>query len=282
MTDFILPEGIIPPLLTPLTPDQQVDTAALQQLIRMQLQAGTPGLFVAGSAGLGSILTTGAYETLISVALETVPAGYPVLCGVLEPSTVRALDRLRLLEALGAKAFVAITPYYVRATEPADLLRHFGALREATDLEMVAYNIPGCTGAELPVATVIEMAGRGWVRSCKDSSGDDAYVAALCGQGADYGLKVYQGMRPEFRWLDEIGASGCVPVASNVYPELFNSGWNNRANPKALAAIQPEIDRVWDELVDGWDYTSRAIKILARQGIGSGTLTLPFSAQQDE
>lgn len=200
-----------------------------------------------------------------------------MLCGVLEPSTARALERLRLLETLGAKAFVAITPYYVRATEHADLLRHFGALREASDLEMVAYNIPGCTGVELPVVTVIEMAERGWVRSCKDSSGDDSYLAALCEQGKGYGLKVYQGMRPDYQWLNEIGASGCVPVPSNVYPELFNKGWNNRGNPEELSTIQPEIDRVWNALVEGWDYTSRSIKELAQQGIGSGTLTLPFS-----
>lgn len=278
MSTFVLPEGIIPPLLTPLTTDQQVDTDALRQLIRMQLQAGTPGLFVAGSAGLGSILTSADYETLIGVALETVPAGYPVLCGVLEPSTARALERLQILESLGAEAFVTITPYYVRATEHVDLLRHFGRLRESTELEMVAYNIPGCTGVELPVATVIEMAERGWVNSCKDSSGDDSYLEALCRQGRSCGLKVYQGMRPDYQWLDEIGASGCVPVPSNVYPELFNKGWNSRRNPEKLASIQTEIDRVWEALVVGWDYTSRCIKKLAEQGIGTGTLALPFSA----
>jgi 4-hydroxy-tetrahydrodipicolinate synthase len=278
MTTFNLPDGIIPPLLTPLAPDQTVDTDALRQLIRMQLQAGTPGLFVAGSAGLGSILTAADYELLITTSLDETPEDYPVLCGVLESSTVRALERVRLLESLGAKAFVTITPYYVRATEHDDLLRHFGALRDASEMEMVAYNIPGCTGCELPVATVLEMARRGWVRSCKDSSGDDSYVEALCRQGAEFGLRVYQGMRPDFKWLSEIGASGCVPVPSNAYPELFNSGWNNRANLEQLATIQPEIDRVWEQLVDGWDYTSRSIRILAEKGIGSGTLTLPFSA----
>lgn len=84
-------------------------------------------------------------------------------------------------------------------------------------------------------------------------------------------------MRPDFKWLTEIGASGCVPVPSNAVPELFNSAWNNRTNPEKLATIQPEINRVWEQLVDGWDFTSRSIRILAEKGIGSGTLTLPFS-----
>lgn len=278
MTTFKLPQGIIPPLLTPLTPDQTVDTKTLRRLVQMQIQAGTPGLFAAGSAGLGSVLTNSDYELLVSTVLDETPDDYPVLVGVLESSTIRALERVRLLDSLGAKAFVTITPYYMRATQHEDLLRHFGALRDATSMEMVAYNIPGCTGCELPVEVVIEMTKRGWVRSCKDSSGDDSYLESLCRQGAEYGLMVYQGMRPEFKWLAEIGASGCVPVASNVYPELFNSGWDNRENPEQLATIQPEIDKVWELLVDGWDFISQALKLLAEKGYGSGTLNLPFVA----
>ena len=59
-----------------------------------------------GSAGLGSILTAADYELLITTSLDETPEDYPVLCGVLESSTVRALERVRLLESLGAKAFV--------------------------------------------------------------------------------------------------------------------------------------------------------------------------------
>lgn len=42
MATFDLPEGIIPPLLTPLTPDQTVDTDALRQLIRMHSAGRVP------------------------------------------------------------------------------------------------------------------------------------------------------------------------------------------------------------------------------------------------
>ena len=74
MKNVTIPEGIIPPLLTPLTEDQQVDVEALKKLIHKQLDAGIPALFVCGTAGLGSVLTTKDYETVITTALDAVPS----------------------------------------------------------------------------------------------------------------------------------------------------------------------------------------------------------------
>ena len=276
MTTSIIPEGIIPPLLTPLTATQDVDVAALKSLIRKQVKAGTPALFICGTAGLGSVLTAGQYEKVIATAIETVPDGYPLLCGVLESSTIRDIERIKLVERLGIKSFVTVTPYYLRATEREDLLRHFGALRESTDMEMVLYNMPGCTGVVIAPELVFDMAKRGWSTMIKDSSGDNAYLESLCSGGKEFGLRVYQGLMPDFGWLASIGASGCVPVPSNCYPELFNSAWNERHNAARLTELQPQITEVWNRLVQGTDYISRSIRFLAKEGIGSGELMLPF------
>jgi len=271
-----IPKGIIPPLLTPLTADQQVDAPAYKKLINKQIDAGTPALFVCGTAGLGSVLTQEQYETVITTALETIPDGYPLLCGVLESSTMRDLERIKLLEQLNIECFVCITPYYLRATEKDDLLRHFGLLRDSTTMEMVIYNMPGCTGVVIPPDLVVEMAKRGWSTTIKDSSGDNDYVKTLCNQGADVGLAVYQGLAPDFGWLNDIGAGGCVPVPSNCYPELFNSAWEARGDKEKLAKIQPEIDAVWNRLVQGTDYISQSLKQLAEDGIGTATMMMPL------
>ena len=276
MTTSNMPNGIIPPVLTPLTAEQKVDIPALKALIHKLIDGGVSGLFMGGTAGLGSILTAADYELVIATTLAEVPTGYPVLCGVLEPSTARAVERIALLDSLGAKFFVTVTPYYVRATADDALLRHFDAQREATDMEMVLYNMPGCTGVNIPAELVIDMTKRGWTSSCKDSSGDKDYLQTLCQSSEETGLKVYQGMCPDFVWLNEIGASGAVPVPSNAYPELFASGWENRADADTIPAIQTEVNRRWNELVIGTDYTSGSIKSLAGQGLGTGTLAMPF------
>ncbi len=274
-----VPEGIIPPLLTPLTIDQHVEVEALRLLIEKQLKAGIPALFIWGSAGLGSVLTQRDYETVITTAQEVVPTDYPLLCGVLESSTVRSLERIKLIEELGIKTFVTVTPYYMRATKNDDLLRHFGALYESTAMEMVVYNMPGLTGVVIEPEVVFEMVKRDWTGAIKDSSGDNDYIEALCRGGASLDLKVYQGLAPDFGWLHGLGAAGCVPVPANCQPELFMSAWNKRGDKDQLVTLQPKIDTVWNQLVVGTDYISGAIKMLKDEGIGSGTMMLPFPSQ---
>jgi dihydrodipicolinate synthase/N-acetylneuraminate lyase len=253
-----------------------VDVVALKKLINKQVKAGIPALFVCGTAGLGSVLTIADYETVIATAIETVPAGYPVLCGVLESSTMRSLERIKLLESLQIKCFVTITPYYLRATEKEDLLRHFGTLRESTDMEMVLYNMPGCTGVVIEPDLIFDMAKRGWSTTVKDSSADKEYFETLCRKGAEFNLKVYQGLDPDFGWLNQIGASGCVPLPANSHPELFLSAWEARADQTRLVAIQAEVTSVWNDLIHGTDYIRRSLKLLAKEGIGTGSLMLPF------
>jgi len=276
MSRTTLPDGVVPPVLTPLTSDHRVDIPAFRQLLRKLVDAGIPALFVGGTSGLGSVLTAPEYAKLIATALDEVPDGYPVLCGVLESSTARALERIRLLEQLGARTFVTVAPFYCRASGHEQLLRHFGAQREATAMEMVIYNIPVCTGVRTPVETIVDMARRGWIQSCKDSSGDNTYFETLCRRGADVGLRAYQGMHPDFSWLAEIGAVGCVPVPANVCPEVFIRAWEQRRHAEAIAQLQAECDALWKALVKGTDFTSQAIARLVEQGIGSGALALPF------
>lgn len=276
MAQTQLPDGIIPPVLTPLTADQKVDIEALKALIIKLVEGGVSALFMGGTAGLGSILTAADYETVIATAMETAPKDMPILCGVLEPSTARALERIQLLESLKAGFFVTITPYYVRATEDDALLRHFGAQRDATDMEMVLYNMPGCTGVTIVSELVSDMVNRNWTSSIKDSSGDNEYFESLCRISKKSDLKVYQGLTPDFAWLNEIGAAGAVPVPANAYPELFVSAWNNRNKTEMIPEIQLEVESRWNELVIGTDYISETIKTLSKEDIGSGTLPFPF------
>lgn len=277
MFESRLPDGIIPPVLTPLCKDQSVDLVAFKALINKLVEGGSSALFVCGTAGLGSMLTEADYALVVETAIETAPEGFPVLCGVLEPSTARALERIKLLKTLNVEFFVTVTPYYVRATEDAALLRHFGLLRDASDMEMVLYNMPGCTGVELSPSLVLEMVERGWTASCKDSSGDKEYFEALCRDKAETGLKMYQGMCPDFAWLHALGANGAVPVPANSHPELFSSGWQQRDDTAAIAALQAKVDSVWQAQVVGTDYTSRTLKVLADEGIGTGEMVWPFT-----
>ncbi|MFA6291234.1 MAG: dihydrodipicolinate synthase family protein [Victivallales bacterium] len=272
----MIPDGIIPPVLTPLNGDQEIDTVALRQLLDKLMNGGVHALFLAGTAGLGAVITQRQYEKVIETAVAHVSGRIPILAGVLEPSTMRNVERLKMLEGSGIMAAVVIPPYYCRAANDTQLLRHFEKMRLATSLELILYNIPVCTGTELSVEFICDMKKRGWITACKDSSGNSGFFADLCKKGGSHGLKVYQGMRPDFHRMEELGASGCVPVPANVFPEYFVDAWNKRKNEKELPASQKTCDDAWNELVVGSDFFSNSVKMLCKKGIGTGIMPEPF------
>lgn len=272
----MIPKGIIPPVLTPLTREQTLDEDAFCRLLDRLIVGGIHGLFIAGTAGLGSILTDAQHEQVVRLAVEHVRGRLPILVGVLEPSTVRVVERVRRIECYGVSAVVVVAPYYLRAQNERHLLRHFEVIRDNTALDLVLYNLPGCVGSEIPVSLVCDLAQRGWIRACKDSSGDATYFAELCRRGAEHGLLVYQGMRPDFAKLVELSAAGCVPVPGNLRPELYAEMWRKRADLVTRPVLQARGDQLWNELVVGTDFFSRTLRRLAEEGLGTGVMPEPF------
>ena len=272
----MIASGIIPPVLTLLDERHDVDVEAMKLLVDKLICGGVHALFVAGTAGFASIITQKPYERLIETVLSHVCGRTSILAGVLEPSTARSIERLKILEDKGIKTAVVVAPYYLRASNDRQLLRHFEKIRGSTSLELVLYNIPVCTGTSIPVALACDMKRRGWITACKDSSGDGKFFADLCEQGRECGLKVYQGMRPDFAVMERLGASGCVPVPANVFPEMFVDAWNKRKNGKELPAAQKKCDEAWSQLVVGGDFFGNSTKALKHIGIGSGIMPEPF------
>lgn len=276
----MIPQGVIPPVLTPLDMRQEIDADAFRQLLDKLIAGGVDALFVAGTAGLGSMLTGRQYEQLLAVASEGVGGRCPLITGVLEPSTARSVERLGILRGMAFDAAVTLPPYYCRAHDETQLLRHFELLRNASELDLVFYNIPACTGVTVSVEFICKLRRRGLIAACKDSSGDPAYFAELCRKGRECGLMVFQGMRPNFASLAELEADGCVPVPGNVRPELFSAAWKQRSNPDALRPLQERCDELWRELVVGCDFFSRSVAALAEQGIGGGIMPEPFTTRR--
>lgn len=276
--------GVIPPVLTPLLDDQTLDQAAFRALLKRCMDGGVGALFVGGTAGLGPLLPDRVWARTMEVAREEISERVPLLAGVMETSTPRARERIRILDGLGYRAFVLTPTFYLTPRTEAEFLAHFGACREATGMEMIAYNIPPCTGSSLPVNTILDMARRGWISACKESSGDRQFFADLCRRGREVGLAVFQGNRPDLRWLAELGAAGIVPVPGNVAPITVVRAWAAQRSPDAAAVQQAQtrLDALWGGLVHGFDFLSGSVYALAQLGIGTGHLLTPLPALSRE
>ena len=74
-------KGIYPAMVTPLTPDEQVDKAGMRNVVRYCLEAGVHGVVVMGSTGEFPAMTDAMRQDAIETVLDEVKGKVPVLIG---------------------------------------------------------------------------------------------------------------------------------------------------------------------------------------------------------
>jgi 4-hydroxy-tetrahydrodipicolinate synthase len=213
--------GVIPPMISPLTPAGVVDGAAVGRVAEYILGGGCSGLFVLGGTGQGAWLSTSQRNDIVSASVRTAAGRAPVLVGLMLPGTAPARDAALRAADDGADALVVGSPYYF-GVDAASQRRHVEAILSSTPLPVLLYNIPQCTHTPLARETVQALAVEPRILGIKDSWGDLPYFQSL--------LTIKQ-TRPSFRVLQGhehaamasllLGADGLIPGLGNVAPRLM-------------------------------------------------------------
>jgi len=239
--------GVVPPLVTPLTPEYDVDTASLARLIQYQLSGGVDGVFVLGTSGEGTFLTDEQRQVVLETAVGEVAGQVPVLAGVIDSSTNRVASHVSAALKAGASGIVATAPFYA-ATHPAEIERHFTRLAELTgDTPLYAYDIPPRAGTKLPASLVTSLGERGVIAGVKDSSGQETSLRELVISRREKNLDDFVIMTGSEVTVDSalaFGVDGVVPGLGNVdpagYVRLFKAAVAGDA-----AAARDEQDRLF-------------------------------------
>ncbi|WP_406051072.1 dihydrodipicolinate synthase family protein [Kribbella sp. NBC_00889] len=247
MTDSAQLTGVVPPLVTPFTPEYDVDTASLARLIQYQLTGGVDGVFVLGTSGEGTFLTDEQRQVVLETTVAEVAGQVPVLAGVIDTSTARAGAHLSAALKAGVDAIVATAPFYA-ATHPAEIEQHFTRLATiAGDVPMYAYDIPPRVGTKLPASLMISLGERGIIAGVKDSSGQETSLRQLVLDRRDAGLTGFAIMTGSELTVDSalaFGVDGVVPGLGNVdpsgYVRLFDA-----ASAGDAATARAEQDRLF-------------------------------------
>jgi len=272
-------EGIIVPLLTPADGQERVDESAMRALIRHCLEGGADALFIGGTSGMGPLWPMAQWERIMEIAQDEVGNTAPLLGGVIEMSRARAIERIRVLEHIGYEHMVVTPTYYISPEKNDEFLSYFGACRDATDLNMIIYNIPSCTHASIPVEVIAEMVKRGWTKCIKESSGDQDYFSQLMDAVAGSGIAVLQGNEPDIAWGLRKGAHGIVPVCANYAPSLYAAMCQaaTKKDDERMDALQEEISAIRETLLLGdKNWVAGAMFGISTLGIGSGAVLCPI------
>lgn len=213
--------GVIPPVVTPLTPDGDIDAASLERLVEFLIGAGVSGLFALGSSGETAFLTDARRDEALQVVVRTAAGRVPVLAGCIETTTGRVIERAEIAAKLGADAVVVTAPFYARI-HPVEVDRHFRAVKAAVDLPLLAYDVPVSVHTKLTTDLVLSLAADGVVAGIKDSSGDDVgFRQVVLGAAGVAGFSALTGHEVVVDAMMLAGADGAVPGLANVDPHGY-------------------------------------------------------------
>lgn len=255
--------GVVPPVVTPDTPDHQLDVVSFERSINRLIEAGVDGLFFLGSSGEVVFATDERRDQIVREAVRIVDHRVPVLVGIIDTETERVLEHGRRALALGADALVATAPFYALGG-PIDIEEHFRILHQELDAPLFAYDIPVCVHTKLPWKMLARLGAEGVLAGVKDSSGDDVSFRYLVQENEKNGhpLTLLTGHEIVVDGALLSGADGSVPGLANVEPEGYVRMWK-AAQEGNWAEVKREQDRL-NEISHIFDVTSGV------QGYGAG------------
>ena len=255
--------GVVPPVVTPDTPDHQLDVVSFERSINRLIEAGVDGLFFLGSSGEVVFATDERRDQIVREAVRIVDHRVPVLVGIIDTQTERVLEHGRRALALGADALVATAPFYALGG-PADVEEHFRILHQELDAPLFAYDIPVCVHTKLPWKMLARLGAEGVLAGVKDSSGDDVSFRYLVQENEknDHPLTLLTGHEIVVDGALLSGADGSVPGLANVEPEGYVRMWK-AAQEGNWAEVKREQDRL-NEISHIFDVTTGV------QGYGAG------------
>jgi len=208
--------GVGTALITPFRPDGSLDEAAVRRLARRQIDAGIHFLSPCGTTGEAPTLTHQEKLRVVEIVVEEAAGRVPVLAGAGGYDTREVIELARDLERVGVDGILSVTPYYNKPT-PEGLYQHFKAIADATPLKVILYNVPGRTGVNLDVATVVRLSAHPNIVGVKEASANVVQMCDIVASTPD-DFMLISGDDPLIVAVMGIGGRGIICVTSNQMP----------------------------------------------------------------
>ena len=210
--------GIWLPIITPFR-DGGIDLAGYERLIEHYLGRGVHGIFPLGTTGESPTLEDDELEAIVEVTVRVVAGRVPVFVGIGSNATAKVLKTIRRLERHRFEGIVSVCPYYNRPSQDG-MREHFRRIAEATDREILIYNIPYRTSVNLTNDTLLRLAEVPNIVGVKDSSGSLAQSLDLL-RRRPRGFAVMTGDDGMLYTMLAHGGDGGILASAHVQTERF-------------------------------------------------------------
>ena len=275
--------GVVPPIATPIDKEERVDDGGMRRLVNFLIDQGSAGIFVLGGTGEYFCLADREKTRAVEIVVDEVGGRVPVIAGVSDLSTRRAIDNAHAAQEAGADFLVSLPPFFF-PLEQEGIYRFYTAIAADTDLPLMLYNILNPINTNVLPETALSLSENPGIVGMKDSA-ELSHVEEVVSLTRGSGFRVMNGLEGHFTSALRAGAAGGVLSAANFCPRLCADIYEKTMAGELDKAeeLQDKLNRFMDEL-DGrfspwWAVLKTSLSIL---GICDSTVTSPIPTCTDE
>ncbi|MCJ7997665.1 dihydrodipicolinate synthase family protein [Rhizobium cremeum] len=225
--------GVIPAVTTQFNEDLSIDFESTRRVQDALVNDGVHGLIVMGTCGENNSLDPEEKRAILKGAVEVVNGRVPVITGVSEFDTRRAVAYAQDAEKIGATGLMVL-PAMVYVPKPEELVAHFKAVAAATSLPIMLYNNPPAYRVNIGIEVLKQLEDVPNIKAVKESAPDTRRFTDL--------LNAFGDRFDIFAGLDDVALEGMMLGAKGWVSGLTS------AFPQESVALVAAIDRGdWEE-----------------------------------
>ena len=274
-------KGVIPPMITPLTENGELDILGLEKLVEHLILGGVHGVFLLGTNGEAPSLSYTLRKEFITKVCKLINHRVPVLVGITDTIFEGSIEIAEHAKEAGADAVVVAPPYYFPISEE-EMIKYLENLIPVLPLPVIIYNMPSCTKLHLSLE-IVKKAKELGVIGVKDSSGDIDYLNSLIETFKDSpDFSIFVGTEMFLTETIMNGGHGAIAGGANFFPRLFVDLYNaSVANDKeTVSVLQKKVLKIYNTIYNVGKYSSKYLIgtkcTLSVMGICNDYLALPL------
>jgi len=216
-------EGVLVPLVTPFK-DGKVDLKSYERMVNHYIEEGVSGIIPLATTGESPTILENEYEEVLSKTMEYSNNRVPIYVGLGGNHTSEVVKKLKVAKRYNVDGILSVAPYYSRPNQRG-LYEHFKSISEATDLDIIIYNIPYRTGTNVENETIYKLAELRNIIGLKDCSANMKQTTdLLINQPKDF--SILTGEDAYFYTTLMLGGQGGIMGSAHLRTKEFIEVYN--------------------------------------------------------
>jgi dihydrodipicolinate synthase/N-acetylneuraminate lyase len=209
-------KGVFPAVTTKLKPDYTLDVEAIRAGLERLIASGVGGVVMMGMVGENAQLSPEEKMTVLRTAVQTVKGRVPVVSGVGEASTERAVAYAQAAEQAGVQGLM-VFPGLTYKSDARETVAFYRTVARASSLDVMLYNNPRGYGVDLTPDIVEQLLVEPTIVALKEESYDTTRVTDLISRFGER-LNVVCGVDDLVFESAALGVTAWVSGMANALP----------------------------------------------------------------